>query len=230
VPLDHFVVEARSWIPQFAVVDPYHPLPVPGETGDAVKECGRIPDMISESSVFLGDNHVGYDGSDRVSGSIAFDWNLQEVSNVHVVGFSPGVTTRKWVFKTGHGRGVVDCSHSITDTVAGSGSGSGNRVTMNYRSANGLVNVAPAIVASVTATISNSAVALHLDTTDFPSQGFAVYENGSTLQREVVVNPVCRPVLGPAGFLTLLFGLNKHDTFNVTVATNVTSGDIVASC
>ena len=230
VPLDHFVLEMQSWIPQRAVVDPVHPVTYRLATSDMYRDCGRIPNVTSESSTFAGDGHVGYDGSVRVREDVSFDWNLQQVSNVDAAPLTNGVTTRIWVITTRNSKTPIICKHAVADHGSGSAAGSGNIIGMVYRSADPQILNSPPIHNTVTATVSNSDISLDFGVTAFPSQGFAIYENGAILDREVFVNPSCEPVLGPEGFFTLLRGLTTHESFRFTVATDAPSGDIVASC
>ena len=136
VPVDHFVINLKLWIPQQGVVDPADPTGVvpyslwrdlvalriepdlsnpnpdiglfePGSTcQDPAAPSGLS--LTTVSSILLGDGYTGYnDGTSyRVEATVSFDWNLSTVSNIVFTQYA-GTSQRFIVEKTYSTHGTV---------------------------------------------------------------------------------------------------------------------------
>lgn len=213
---DHYRIELKAWIPQESVVDPEAPFHV-----------------LEESSFFHGDGHPGYDGAYRVLTWIEFDWDGSTITN-QLQGEDYGISRRSYVdrfalpvagtssegFPTitsgprvGEDTGRASC---CTDHMPARIGPYGTTVTLGIHSSNPLVGVAPDIDSQLgVGFAADGSLTVFWITDRFPSHGFQILRNDSTLAKEVVFDASGIDARGPVGAWNIMNGLTSQ--FNIGI-------------
>jgi hypothetical protein len=217
--VDHYRVELKSWIPQTHVVDPSHLFELRLPT-DAAGRARWIPDVpvrcrptgwrhVTLDATFLGDGHVAYGGTARVSSWAEFDWDGKSVSAA-TGGINAASSTRDWKITNRDTGQVTDCQESGTrnGAVPAQVAFRANGFTIAYKVANDLLDSAPPLQATMAGTLTGNSMAINLtNLTRFPSHGFQVRMNGAVQATQTTQNVSCLPALGLIGAVTVGVGL-----------------------
>jgi hypothetical protein len=209
-------------------VDPFHPVPYRFYTPDVPNGCRPQGwTDVTVSSVFLGDNHAGYDGRVRYSATFEFDWDGTAITNLAHSG-APGTSTRRWTVKNNKTSAApVTCDQTPPhpdrppNVIA-----VGNSFTVGYTHATNLVLGAPPLVASLNGTIGpDGTITLVAHATAFPSAGYRITRNGSVLRTRIFRNASCKAGLGAEGLVNLTTGLGSVGLLSPLDVTTVLQAD-----
>ncbi|BCJ67605.1 hypothetical protein [Polymorphospora rubra] len=220
--LDRYEIELKSWIPQFAVVDPFHIEPLELTIAGGVwTDLGSIdvPEdcrpkwrnaRIRLESFFYGDNHVGYgaDGDARITTTFEFFWDGTGMTRPRLSD-DPAHSIRLWTF-TNLDTGVIrNCRQYGNETVPDPADYSidGNTFTLAHRHATDLVLGAPPLEATLVGTFTDTDLLISTEVTAFPSHAYRVTRNGTRRATNVFVNASCVETMGPVGAVNLATGL-----------------------
>jgi hypothetical protein len=123
----HYHVALESWIPQYWLVDPSTGgLSIPYAASLLIPNFSNCHDggwlnpITTVYSRFVGDNHVGYDGSYRTLTAVDFDWNGSSISNYttnYYVGTSHRVIDYSWPGGWWWSGGSTECTEARTGNV-----------------------------------------------------------------------------------------------------------------
>ena len=222
VPVDHYRVELKAWIPKAHVAGVPPVVDVPFLSPQPfMDDCFEPPGLARQFNTtvatnFRGDNHPVYDGSFRVRPVAEFDWDGERISNFRA---SPGPenfgTTHLDYVYSAPGFDDVACTQEKTVTEAASAAAtSDNAFAMSMKSANPLAFGAPPIDSQLRGTLSpEGGVAIEFSTDLFPSHGIRIERNGAPLDTRIVNDVSCIPdesALGLTGAGLLSYGLSRH--------------------
>ncbi|GAA0730584.1 hypothetical protein Drose_27140 [Dactylosporangium roseum] len=237
---ERYRIELRAWIPQEAVVDPIHPVPLPLQANslDSRSACGYVGGPLVQSSTFSGDDHVGYDGSTagtvkpfRGQISTEFIWDGTSIS-----GFTAGTGeygTSHRVFRLTKDGDTSTCEAVQTaDRAASTRQLNPATVRLTLSTAMPMIALSPTIDSDLLVGFSNARkLTVYAHTDMFPSHGFRIYKNDAIIYTRVTRNVSCVPVLGWPGFWSLVSGLNwMGNNVTVTIDTAAPPATIMPAC
>jgi hypothetical protein len=234
LPHRHYVIEARTWIPQKQIVNPFQPIPLPRVV--APSRCANddlLPIGARVETTYRGDDHLGFDGSSRVGSRLEFDWDGVEILNASS---SPSFGTTHLDFRYFVGTRLVGaCQASATATRLAEAVTVDNSFFVNIASANPLVPVGavtPDVDADYWGFVSAEGdVTVNYLTDRFPAHGVRVIREGVVLGTNVVMNPSCTTVLGVPGARELAVRFNAQiNSGALAFVAGSSRSEIIALC
>ena len=197
----HYQVAFKSWIPQFWLVDPATgglplayaaTLLIPNFSN--CHDPGWLAPITTVYSRFVGDNHVGYDGSYRTSTVVDFDWNGSSISNYKTtlyVGTSHRVLDYFWPGGLWWSGGSTECWEARTGNVYGfPSSASGANFTFATWGSDSFLppgyGLGDPLFGQLWGAFSGGNLTLTWNTGQFPSFGFQVQATGQPTYTKTV--------------------------------------------
>ncbi len=228
---DKYKIELKAWIPHHEVVDPEEPIRASNwlDTLTTLSVSSPLALQYVYSSRYRGDNHAGYDGTERAKATLEFEFDGTNI--VGPVTITPSGATashrhywyRAWV-QTGWGLGPdleLTKGDEVVSGPAGGGctaSASGTGGQLSIAAPNLLImGPAPDINSDMSVQVNSpNDLVLGWSTDLFPSHGYRVWKNGGVIKTEVVNDASGVNAQGVAGGAILLARLSSQSNIGVS--------------